>query len=260
MRDRRDEVGWTPGGRNRPIEHLDVLDGYSPGVRMHVEGHGVAGRHHRDRVVDDRRRRVGGRGDRPDDAVRCVLGHHHAVVAGHHLRLEVLGSRRLRRHQEVLDDLVLGAADPRLLPSHVGEPLAVAQHGGAHRVDHGLACLETHLAIGEEGPPGRTHGLIDRGVDTVAHLDVGHLELGCRRQGRPGTRRELGGGDASLDALDDRLDLPVVEHRTHDDAASRPLWYFTSPATSHMSTIAMMTASQGRSRVISVCRAELPEA
>src|SRR5262249_12627198 len=34
--------------------------------------------------------------------------------------------------------------------------------------------------------------------------------------------------------------------------------YFCSPPTSQLSTIAMITASHGRSRVASVCRAELP--
>ena len=41
---------------------------------------------------------------------------------------------------------------------------------------------------------------------------------------------------------------------------SRHFLYFTSPPTSHVSTMAMITASHGRRSVASVCRAELPEA
>ena len=54
---------------------------------------------------------------------------------------------------------------------------------------------------------------------------------------------------------DDRLDLRVVEHQPPS-----ALLYFTTPPTSSVSTMAMITASQGRLSVTLVRRAELPVA
>ncbi len=165
-----------------------------------------------------------------------------------------------RGHQPVLDRLVLAAAQTGLLGGHVAEPLPLAEHRGAHGLDDRLPRLETHLPIADEGGPGGGHGGVDVGVDAIAELDLRDSEIVGGAQGRRRPSRDLGSGDPAPDPLDDGLDLVIAEHRYPLRPSSRPLWYRSSPPTSQESTIAITTASTGRSRVISVCRAELPEA
>ncbi len=219
---------------------------------MNVESDGVARRDDGDGIVDDRRCRIGRGGDGPDDPVWGELRDHHPRVSGHNLRLQVLGPRGLGRHQAVLDRLVLPAPQTGLLGRHVPEALAFTQHGGAHGLDDGLPRSEPHLAIVDERRSGGGHCGIDVGVDPVTELDIRHGELVSSAQRRRRPPRNLGGGHPAPDPLDDRLYLCVAQHRYRVRPSSRPLWYRSSPPTSHESTIAMTTASTGRSRVSSV--------
>src|SRR5690606_28346068 len=62
-------------------------------------------------------------------------------------------------------------------------------------------------------------------------------------------------------AVHNCLNLPVVHYSASPASTAGPsFWYFTSPPTSQVSTMAMITASHGRRSVKTVCRAELPVA
>ena len=212
IRRRGDQVGRTTGRGDRPVEDLDVLDGHVLGPGVDVERDGVACRDHRDRVVDDRRRRVRRRCDGTDDPVGGELGDHHASVTGDDLGLEILGTGGFRRDEVVLERLVLGPSQTGLGPSEIAEPFAFAQHGFAHRLDEGAAPLEPHVAVPQERSPRRRNGIVDRWMDAVTELRLHRRELTDRAQRGSAPVTALRGGDATLDPVDDRRDLGVCQH------------------------------------------------
>ena len=170
VRGGRHQVRRPAGADDRPVDEPNRLRRTTLRARVSVEDDRVAGRDDADRVVDDRRSRVGDRGDRRHDAERRELRDHHARVAGDGLDLEILGARRLGGDQAVLDDLVLDPAEVRLLVGHPRQLLGVIEHGATHGLDDDLPpgqALDLELL---ERSRGRGDGVIDRGVDAVAEL------------------------------------------------------------------------------------------
>ncbi len=97
------------------------------------------------------------------------------MLAGLDERLEILGSRRPRGDEHVLADLVLPAADARLLVGHLGEDLGVVEHRAPDRGNDRLPSVRTDLLIRRECPIGGVDCQIERGMDPLTQLGVGDL-------------------------------------------------------------------------------------
>ncbi len=113
--------GGPPASHHGLVEPADGLNGDPFGVGVGVEDHRVAGRNCRDGVVDDGRGRVRRGGDGADDAEGRELGDRQPLVAGPHLRFQVFGAGSFFDHQEVFQDLVLGAPETGFAVGHLGQ-------------------------------------------------------------------------------------------------------------------------------------------
>ena len=139
---------------------------------MHVEHHGVAGRDHRERVVDHRLGRVGARGDGEEHTERRSLVQGEAVVAGEDERLEDLHPRRLLDGDAVLHHLVGGAPQTGLLGGEPRDLLDAREARGADRGDAAGAHFQSGLAPGLE----RTLRARDGAVEIVVHSPPGSAD------------------------------------------------------------------------------------
>ena len=196
-----DEIRRPACGGDRLVQELDVVGRNPLGIRVDVEHDGVPRRDHRDRVVDDRRRRVGGGGDGADQPHRGPLDEHHPLVPGLGLRLEVFRSRRLGRDQSVLLDLVLVPPQARFGVRPEGEILCVGEHRAPDRLDHPVPRCQPQLRVLALGAPGGGHRIRDGAMDPVAERLEPLLALDSRRLGRPRARRHL--SQPPIDRLDD---------------------------------------------------------
>ncbi len=137
-----DRVRRPSGPDDRRVEKTDRLLGDSLGRRVRVEHDRVSRSHHADGVADDRGRGIRDRSDRPDDAEWRGLDEGEAVIPRGGLRRELLGAGSLVRDEEVLLDLVLHAAEARLLDGKSREGTRVLAHRLAHRLDDRVPFLE----------------------------------------------------------------------------------------------------------------------
>ena len=209
--DGRDEPGWPPGAGDRAMDEPDGGVRHPACRRMRVEDHGVAGRDDRDRVVDDRRRRVGDRRDGANHAEGRELRDGHAARARDGLDLEVLRPRRLGRAEAVLGGLVVDASEPGLLDGEARQHLGLLERRAPDRLDDHLAAVEV------EGGARRGLGCRDRLVEPREHAVV---RLGDGRGVQLGTHGRLAGelrpglADAPTRPLDDVGDLAFVHRAT----------------------------------------------
>jgi len=99
---------------------------------------------------------------------RRRLGEHQAAITRGRDGDEFLGPWRLVGDQEVLDDLVLGAAEARLFVRLASEILGLAAHDGPHRLDDQLALLEPERRQRMERRPCGFGRLVDGVEDAPA--------------------------------------------------------------------------------------------
>ncbi len=140
----------------------------------------------------------------------------------------------------------------------MGQELRVLAHQATDVSDHLLAHRQRHLAQFQVGAARCGHSAIHIGKEVVA------VAQRWRRRRRPRAIRRLHRrtvahpfplAEFGHHLLDNGLNAGIV-HRQSACALS----YFTMPFTSTVSTMAMMTASQGRLSVSLVWRAALPVA
>ena len=87
-----------------------------------------------------------------------------------------------------------------------------AGHRCPHGLDDCLAPLQPHFLVLGEGRCRRRNRVLDRRVDAILECYLGDAELIRRSQGRASSLGKLRRGNPALDAVDDCLDLGVVEH------------------------------------------------
>ena len=104
------QIGRAARGNHRLVEQHNrpLRDLFRR--RMRGEHHAVARGNQADGVINHRRRRVGGWGDRGHHAPRRVFNQRQAVIAGQHLRREALHARRTARLRHVFGKFILRAA------------------------------------------------------------------------------------------------------------------------------------------------------
>ena len=188
-------------------------------VRVDVEHHRVAARHHADAVVDDGLGRVGGRRDRADDAVAGAFDQRQPVVARVRDRLQHLRARRLVGAQLVLLQLVLDAAVAGLVDRVLRQLRDQLARRLAHHLDPALARLQRRRLVGLVRAARGAHGGLDvREHAAPAARDVGvapprRLRLGARGVGLRVDRRHRRlrhVADARQHAIDNFLDTRLV--------------------------------------------------
>ena len=153
---------------DRVVELVDQERRRARRVRVGVEHHRVAARHHADAVVDDGLGRVGGRRDRSDDAVAGALGQRQAVVARPGDRLQHLRARRLVDAQRVLLQLVLDAPVAGLLDRVLRQRRDQLARRLAHHLDPALARLQRRRLVLLVRAARRLHGRVDVGEHAPA--------------------------------------------------------------------------------------------
>ena len=106
-RNNRHQVVDSVFGVNSLIETTNAFSRDFRRVRMRVENDGVSSRDHIDRVVGDRRQRVGARRNRADNAKGRVLYYRKTVVAAKNLRAQRFDALRVVTNVQKLVNLVL---------------------------------------------------------------------------------------------------------------------------------------------------------
>ena len=103
------QIGRTARGNHRLVEQHNrpLRDLFRR--RMRGEHHAIARGNQADGVINYRRRRVGGGGDRGHHAPGRVFNQRQAVIAGEHLRREALHARRAARLGHVFGKFIFNA-------------------------------------------------------------------------------------------------------------------------------------------------------
>ena len=174
---------------DRPIDDVDAANRAFLGRRMDVEHDRVAGRDHRDRVVDDRRGGIRRGRDRADDAERGPLEERQAAVAGFAFGLQHFGAGRFVGDEPVLDDLVFVAAEAGLAMGGEGQRFAFAERRLADAGDDLVALGERQLVESFEGRLGCFDGRIQ--VAESAEPLLAAAARTCRGCRRRRCRREI---------------------------------------------------------------------
>ena len=130
------------------------------GCRMGIVNHGVACGDHADGVVDDRRRRVGGRGDGADNAIGRRFHQGQTVVAAVGGGVEILHAGGLVGGQQVFGDLVRHLAVAGLLMGQNSQFLGVFSGADAHCLHQLAAFLQRHFCKALLGADGGVNGVV----------------------------------------------------------------------------------------------------
>jgi hypothetical protein len=141
---------------------------------MGIKDDGIPAADHRDGIVDDGFRWIGGGDDRADHAMRCAFGQHQAVVAALRPGLQHLRPRRLHDDQQILLDLVFSAPEARLFGRGNGEFLHVHRRRFAHRLDQPVAKGEGTLPHLFERAACFRHGLVDHRIVSCWDTRITH--------------------------------------------------------------------------------------
>ena len=113
-----DQVVDTQVGMNRFIEPPNSFGSDPFSARMRVDHQGVTRCDHADRIAGDRRQGMSDRGDRTDDAKGGMFNNGQSMVTTENLATQELHARRSFAKCSQFFDLVLQAADFRLLHLH----------------------------------------------------------------------------------------------------------------------------------------------
>ncbi len=181
--------------QNRLVEEADGPRRHGLGLRVDVEGHGVARAQDRDGVVDDGAGGVGRGGDGADDAEGRTLHQGQPVRPAPRLGFQDFRPGGLFRDQLVLENLVLGAPQAGFLGGFLGQGAPVLAHAGTHGRDDPLARFQRHRLVLLERGPGRAHRSV--------HLAKDAKPLGIHRP-----RRSAAAARPLRGLLHDGLDLP----------------------------------------------------
>ncbi len=129
---------------NRFVKHLGRHGGALGGVRMRVEHHGIARRHHADNVAGQSGYRMRGRRDRANHPERRIFFQRDSVIAAHAARIEKLHAGQAAQARQLLD-LVIEPANFRFFQFDAAPLGGVAVGERFDDVDDAFAARDAQL-------------------------------------------------------------------------------------------------------------------